>query len=314
MRLSGTKLQMTTAFHPQSDGQSESANKVIIMYLRCLTGDRPRDWLRWLPWAEYIFNTAFQSSLRDTPFRVVYGRDPPSLRSYEQGATRVPAVARTLEERAEFLADIRHRLEQAQAVQKHHYDRLHRDIDMQVGEWVLLRLRQRPTASMPDSSAGKLKPRFYGPYRVVERINAVAVRLALPPQARLHDVFHVGLLKKFHGAPPQEPPALPPVRHGAVIPEPEQAVKMRLLRGVRQVLIRWRGASPASATWEDVDTFRASYPLFQLEDELPLEEGRDVMYGNTYTRRHRARDVRRAAERAGRLIQQAAPDPAGSQA
>jgi transposase InsO family protein len=113
MRLSGTKLQMTTAFHPQSDGQSESANKVIIMYLRCLTGDRPRDWLRWLPWAEYIFNTAFQSSLRDTPFRVVYGRDPPSLRSYEQGATRVPAVARTLEERAEFLADIRHRLEQA---------------------------------------------------------------------------------------------------------------------------------------------------------------------------------------------------------
>jgi hypothetical protein len=78
-----------------------------------LTGDRPRDWLRWLPWAQYIFNTAFQSSLRDTPFRVVYGRDPPSLRSYEQGATRVPAVARTLEERAEFLADIRHRLEQA---------------------------------------------------------------------------------------------------------------------------------------------------------------------------------------------------------
>jgi hypothetical protein len=57
-----------------------------------LTGDRPRDWLRWLPWAEYIFNTAFQSSLRDTPFRVVYGRDPPSLRSYEQGATRVPTV------------------------------------------------------------------------------------------------------------------------------------------------------------------------------------------------------------------------------
>jgi hypothetical protein len=89
---------------------------------------------------------------------------------------------------------------------------------------------------------------------------------------------------------------------------------MRLLRGVRQVLIHWQGASPASATWEDLDTFRASYPLFQLEDELPLEEGRDVMYGNTYTRRHRARDVRRVAEHAERLIQQAAPNPAGSQA
>jgi hypothetical protein len=241
MRLSGTKLQMTTAFHPQSDGQSESANKVIIMYLRCLTGDRPRDWLRWLPWAEYVFNTAFQSSLRDTPFRVVYGRDPPSLRTYAHSESRVPAVARTLEERTEFLEDIRHRLQQAQAIQKRHYDRLHRAVTYQAGDWVLLRLRHRPTASMAQALAGKLKPRFYGPYRIVELINEVAVRLALPPQARLHDVFHVGLLKKFQGTPPQDPPALPPVRHGAIVPEPERAVKSRLARGVRQVLVQWRG-------------------------------------------------------------------------
>jgi hypothetical protein len=81
MRLMGTKLHMTMTFHPQSDGQSEAANCVIIMYLRCLTGDRPRQWLRWLPWAEYLFNTAYQTSLWDTPFCVVYGRDPPSIRS-----------------------------------------------------------------------------------------------------------------------------------------------------------------------------------------------------------------------------------------
>jgi hypothetical protein len=101
----------------------------------------------------------------------------------------------------------------------------------------------------------------------------VAIRLALPPQARLHDVFHIGLLKKFHGAPPQEPTPLPPVRHGAVVPEPERAVKARLARGVRQVLVQWKGASPASSTWEDVDRFRTLYPQFQLEDELPLEGG-----------------------------------------
>jgi hypothetical protein len=92
------------------------------MYLRCLTSDRPRQWLEWLPWAEYVFNTAYQSSLRDTPFRIVYGRDPPSIRSYEPGDTRVATVARTMEEREEFLADVRHRLEQAQAVQKKYYD------------------------------------------------------------------------------------------------------------------------------------------------------------------------------------------------
>jgi hypothetical protein len=308
MRLSGTKLQMTTAFHPQSDGQSESANRVIIMYLRCLTGDRPRDWLRWLPWAEYVFNTAYQSSLRETPFRVVYGRDPPSIRSYEPGETRVAAVATTMEERAEFLEDIRHRLEQAQAVQKRYYDRAHRSVSFQVGDWVLLRLRHRAAASLPQAPTGKLSPKFYGPYRVIELINDVAVRLALPPQARLHDVFHIGLLKKFHGAPPQEPAPLPPVRHGAVVPEPERAVKARLARGVRQVLVKWKGASPASSTWEDVDRFRALYPQFQLEDELPLEGGRDVMCGRVYTRRRCVRDVRREAERAERMHLEGAGD------
>jgi hypothetical protein len=73
-------------------------------------------------------------------------------------------VAHTLEERTKFLEDIRHRLEQAQAMQKRHYDRLHREVTYQAGDWVLLRLRQRPTASMPQAAAGKLKPRFYGPY------------------------------------------------------------------------------------------------------------------------------------------------------
>jgi len=85
MRLIGAKLHMTSAFHPQSDGQTEAANKVIVMYLRCFTGDRPRQWLRWLPWTEYIYNTAFQSALRDTPFRVVYGRDPPPFARTSRG-------------------------------------------------------------------------------------------------------------------------------------------------------------------------------------------------------------------------------------
>jgi hypothetical protein len=298
MRLMGTKLQMTSAFHPQSDGQSESANRVIIMYLRCLVGDRPREWLRWLPWAEYLFNTAYQTSLKDTPFRIVYGRDPPSIRSYEPGDTRVPAVAKTMEERAAFLADIRYRLEQAQAYQKRFYDRTHREVTYQVGDWALLRLRQRAASSLPQAVGGKLKPRFFGPYRVVELINEVAVRLELPPRARIHNVFHVGLLKKYQGPPPPAPPQLPLLHHGAIDPEPERAVRYRLARGVHQVLVQWKGASAASATWEDVATLRSKFPQFQLEDELALDGEGDVMFKHVYTRRHRARDVRRAQERA----------------
>jgi hypothetical protein len=213
----------------------------------------------------------------------------------------VAAVAKNMEERQEFLADIRARLEQAQTVQKHHYDKAHRDVSYKVNDWVLLRLRQCPVASLPQATSGKLKPRYFGPYRITEMINEVAVRLALPPQARLHDVFHVGLLKKFHGAPPEAPPPLLPVHHDAIAPEPERAVRLRVAQGVQQVLVQWKGQSSASATWEDVEPFHARYPAFQLEDELPLEEGRDVMsgrYGRRYIRRRRARDVRRAEERA----------------
>jgi hypothetical protein len=167
-----------------------------------------------------------------------------------------------------------------------------------VGDWVLLRLRQRPVASLSQAPKGKLQPRFIGPYRVTELINEVAVRLALPPRAKLHDVFHVGLLKKWIGDPPVAPPPLPTVHHGAIVPEPERAVRTCLARGVQQVLIRWKGEPAASATWEDVDSFVDKFLAFQLEDELPLQEGRDVLYGRTYSRRRRARDIRRVAERA----------------
>ncbi|XP_066344503.1 uncharacterized protein [Miscanthus floridulus] len=137
-------------------------------------------------------------------------------------------------------------------------------------------------SSLPQATTGKLKPRYVGPFRVEELINDVAVRLALPPQARIHDVFHVSVLKKFVGTPPSTTPALPPIHHGAVTPEPARVERARLARGVRQLLVHWRGEPPESATWEDLDTFRERFPLFQLEDELLHEEGRDVMWGTAY--------------------------------
>ena len=90
-KLAGVKLRLSTAFHPQTDGQSEAVNKTIAMYLRCITGDRPRDWLDWLPWAEFCYNL-FHSALCTSPFQVVYGRPPPSLLPYEQGSAHTEAI------------------------------------------------------------------------------------------------------------------------------------------------------------------------------------------------------------------------------
>jgi hypothetical protein len=70
--LAGVKLRLSSAFRPQTDGQSEVTNRILGVYLRCLAGDRPCNWLRWLPWTEYCYNTSYQTSLQTSPFHVVY--------------------------------------------------------------------------------------------------------------------------------------------------------------------------------------------------------------------------------------------------
>nr|ABA98091.1 retrotransposon protein, putative, unclassified [Oryza sativa Japonica Group] len=84
--LARVKLNLSSAFHPQSGGQLEAANHVIGVYLWCLIGDRPHHWLRWFPWEEICFNSAYRSSLRSNPFQVVYGWPPPTLCCYDNAA------------------------------------------------------------------------------------------------------------------------------------------------------------------------------------------------------------------------------------
>ena len=95
---------------------------------------------------------------------------------------------------------------------------------------------------------GKLSPHFYGRYQIVQEINKVAFCLCLSSGARLHDVFHVGLLKKFMGTPSMVLPMLPPTHRGAKMPTPEHATHTCLSYGIRQVLVHWQGEPVASAT------------------------------------------------------------------
>ncbi|WVZ53445.1 hypothetical protein U9M48_004385 [Paspalum notatum var. saurae] len=199
-------------------------------------------------------------------------------------------------ERAEFLEDVRARLEQAQAVAKCAYDRGHRALSFALGDWVWLRIRHRVPASIPTTARGKLRPRYYGPYRIAAVINDVAYRLELPAGARIHNVFHVGLLKKFIGETPVTPPPLPPLHYGAVQPQPAKALKSRVARGVHQILVQWESLPSSAASWEDVDVFRKRYPLFQLADELLTEGGRDVMWGRVYHRRKESRNSQSVAQ------------------
>jgi hypothetical protein len=167
---------------------------------------------------------------------------------------------------------------------------------------VWLHLLNHHTQSLAPGGRGKLSPKYVGPYKVLERVGKVAYRLQLPKGARIHDVFHVGVLKPMRGPPPSMVLALPPLRHGRPLLQPDRVLCASLRQGVWHVLVQWADMPPSEATWEQVDEFCASHPSFQLEDEL-FSEGGDVMVGRTYQRKRRPvakRGQASAAERAVR--------------
>jgi hypothetical protein len=223
--MAGVKLHFSTAFDPQTDGQSEVVNKVIAMYLRCVTGDHPRAWVDWLAWAEYCYNTSYHSALRATPFEVVYGRPPPPILPVDPATAQTEAAGELLRTRDEMLAEVRQRLVQAQQLAKHYYDGQHREVEYAVGDWVWLRLLHRSTQSLDPRAKRKLGPRYAGPFVILERNGQLAYHLQLPAGARIHDVFHVGLLKPYRGAAPTAMPALPPTAHGRLLPSPAKVLR-----------------------------------------------------------------------------------------
>ena len=92
MKLQGVDLAMSSAYHPQIDGQTEVVNKSLEQYLRAFAAAKPTAWVDWLPLAEFWFNTNFHSSTKVTPFVALYGYPPPRLLDYIPGTTSVEAV------------------------------------------------------------------------------------------------------------------------------------------------------------------------------------------------------------------------------
>lgn len=90
---------MSTAFHPQTDGQTEVVNRCVELYLRCFCSHKPKDWANRLHWAEFWFNTNWHTSTKLTPYHVVYGKLPPTVLTYIPKTAKLPAVEEQLQAR-----------------------------------------------------------------------------------------------------------------------------------------------------------------------------------------------------------------------
>ena len=186
-----------------------------------------------------------------------------------------------------MLDELKRHLLRAQQLMKKHADDHRRDVQLEVGERVYLKLRPYRQHSVARRRNEKLAPRYFGPYEIVERIGAVAYRLKLPPTSVIHPVFHVSQLRRAigdHEASTMLPATL--TEDMEVLLQPERVTGVRCdSHGRREVRVAWKDLPEYEETWEPFDFLAKQFPEFNLEDKVSSWEGSNVRPLKTYARR-----------------------------
>lgn len=178
-------------------------------------------------WAEFWYNTTFRISINTTPFNVVYGRQPPPIISYGDKKTTNNTVEQQLIERDKQLLILKEHLRLSQERMKKQVDKHRREVEFDEGDMVYLKLRPYRQKSLAKRCE-KLAPRYFGSYKILEKIGVVAYRLDLPPEACIHDVIHVSQLKKVVGQQIQVQSSLPTLSDSFEwVIEPEEVLGIR---------------------------------------------------------------------------------------
>lgn len=259
------KLKFTTAYHPQTDGQTERVNQSLEMYLRCSIHDNPRNWKQWIALAEFWYNSAVHSSIGMSPFKALYGHEP-NLGAMPSVTTDTEAtVSNLLSDRAAQLEQLKANLATAQNRMKLKADRNRTEKEFQVGEKVLLKLQPYVQQSVVSRPYPKLAYKFFGPFEILERVGKVAYKLQLPDGSLVHPVFHISQLKEHR--PDYTPvfselPNLPTLDLKDTVPE--RILDRRMVKkgnaAITQVLIKWTQLPEDSATWEDWEVLKVRFP------------------------------------------------------
>ncbi|KAA0067036.1 transposon Tf2-1 polyprotein isoform X1 [Cucumis melo var. makuwa] len=139
-RLAGIKLNQSLLYHPQSDGQTKVVNKSVEAYLRCFYGEKPNEWSQWIHWAEYWYNTTYNSSIWITPFQAVYGRLPPPLIQYRDMETPNSTLDQQLKKRDVVLGALKKHLRLARERMKEQANLKRREVEFHEGDFVFLKI------------------------------------------------------------------------------------------------------------------------------------------------------------------------------
>ncbi|MCO5598140.1 hypothetical protein L7F22_052232 [Adiantum nelumboides] len=256
----GTTLKFSSSFHPQTDGQSEEANSTVLDLLKCYVSEHKAAWEQYLPLVEYAYNNTVHSSTGKAPFEIVEGgkKVPPILHTKD----KIFEADRYVEGWQEAYKKVKYALEKTQAKQKRAGDSHRRELLFKENDWVLLRFEKARLRKRKGKERlfPKLSMRYYGPFQVSQKISDVAYRLKLPEGWKIHNAFHVSLLRPFVGEVPEEmvPEEQPEVEEldEILIPEQILAHKDRKVKGkvARRYLVKFKNYSPMDAKWmEEVE-------------------------------------------------------------
>jgi hypothetical protein len=284
-QMLGTKLAMSTAYHPQTDGQTERMNRTLEDILRHYVGFHHDDWDDHLTAAEIAINNSVAQSTGFSPYFLNYGRHPLFPMTSILPSTPNETVAQTIRHMHDNIELAKDSIAQSQSRQQQFANLRRRDVVFQVGEEVYLSTRNLPLREGVVKFTGK----YTGPFKIIKVITPVAYKLAIPQDwkdNRLHDVFHISLLKRhieaseFESRPNDShpEPLIDPPPEGEYYPERilRQRLSINHPESTYEYLVKWNDCDDSENTWEPIQSFQddngdKSQVLIEWEKAHPHE-------------------------------------------
>jgi transposase InsO family protein len=266
--------RLSTAYHPETDGQTENANATMEQYLRMFCSYLQDDWEKWLPLAEFTANNTMNESTGVTPFYVIYGQDPrlgfeprPELDSNGPTIKRIQLIdAHNFADRMKQLTELlRNELTYAQAVQEWHANKGRAPAwNFREGDKVYLNTRNLRT----QRPSKKLDWKFAGPYTIKKKLSPYAYQLDLPSEMKVHPTFHISLLQPSKHEPmarqvPPPPPMIVKNEGGPYFVDSIDDMRWNAQSKRFELLIKWEGYE--TRTWELYDGTKTDAPILVKE-------------------------------------------------